>query len=509
MITVEAGGRFGVFANHRYAQPGAYTAAVAIADAGGSQTSVNVPIAVTDSALTAAGAAIPAAVEGQAVSGAVATFADGDVSRPAGNYGASIAWGDGTTGAGSVVARAGGGFEVDGAHAYANPGTYPVAAAIADLSGTAHATASTAVTVVDAVLASTTVQFGATEGATFSATLASFADGDPTPRAPGYYAATVDWGDGSPVGAANILGSGGGAFTVTGSHAYLRAGSYPVTVTIADPGGQRGRPRSPRASSPTPGSAHRRLRSPRSPARRSTSRWPASPTPTRTVRPASTRRPSTGATARRPPTRRSPRTRPGGSWSTPGTPTRPPGRSRRRSRSPTGPGARRRARRRPRSPRRGRPASAAAPSAPAAGGDRVDAAADDVLTGPDAGGQAARPAAGGRGLPAAPARLEGLLAAATCPASAARCRGVARVITLPARGQRSVLRSGTALGSSLFLLGSGESRTVTIPVPLRLRKTLRQARAARLAGVAIAFGASGNNVAATGPTTVLSTAGLR
>jgi hypothetical protein len=97
----------------------------------------------------------------------------------------------------------------------------------------------------------------------------------------------------------------------------------------------------------------------------------------------------------------------------------------------------------------------------------------------------------------------------TCPASAARCRGVARVITLPARGQRSALRSGTALGSSLFLLGPGEARTVTIPVPLRLRQTLRQARAARLAGVAIAFGASGHNVAATGPTAVLSTAGLR
>ncbi|HEU0318485.1 MAG TPA: hypothetical protein VFR49_14205, partial [Solirubrobacteraceae bacterium] len=31
VITVEAGGRFGVFANHRYAQPGAYTATVGIA----------------------------------------------------------------------------------------------------------------------------------------------------------------------------------------------------------------------------------------------------------------------------------------------------------------------------------------------------------------------------------------------------------------------------------------------------------------------------------------------
>jgi hypothetical protein len=97
----------------------------------------------------------------------------------------------------------------------------------------------------------------------------------------------------------------------------------------------------------------------------------------------------------------------------------------------------------------------------------------------------------------------------SCPASAPRCRGVARIVTLPARTAKPPLRGGTTLGSTLFLLAPGESRTVTIAVPLRLRRALRLVRSARLAGVAIAFGASGHTAASTGPTAVLSTAGLR
>jgi hypothetical protein len=96
----------------------------------------------------------------------------------------------------------------------------------------------------------------------------------------------------------------------------------------------------------------------------------------------------------------------------------------------------------------------------------------------------------------------------TCPATAVRCRGVARVIALPARAQPAPLRGGASLGSSLFLLSPGESRTATIGVPARLRRALRRARAARLAGVAIAF-AGGRSRATTGPSAVVATTGLR
>jgi hypothetical protein len=97
----------------------------------------------------------------------------------------------------------------------------------------------------------------------------------------------------------------------------------------------------------------------------------------------------------------------------------------------------------------------------------------------------------------------------TCPATAPRCRGVARVIAVPVRGPKPPLPGGAAVGSALFVLGPGESRTVAVTVPKRLRRLLRQARSARLAGVAIAFGASGHSAAATGPSAVIRTTGLR
>ncbi len=505
VITVEAGGRFGVFANHRYAQPGAYTAAVGIADVGGSPTSVDVPITVTDPGLTATGAAMPALVEGQAVNGAVATFTDGDGSRAPGNYGATIAWGDGTTGAGTVVARPGGGFEVDGAHAYANPATYPVTTAIADLSGTAQATTSTTVGVADAVLASTTLQFGATEGAPFTATVAGFGDGDPTPRPPGYYTASVDWGDGSPAGGASVVATGAGAFAVTASHAYARAGSFPVTVTIGDPGGQQttavssavvadaGLTASATPISAVAGTAFDTTvagfadADPNGSAGLYTATvdWgdgSATSNPAIAANPAGGFVVDAGHTyaAAGTFTTTITVTDRGGSTasstaqatvSAPPPPPPPPPAVTESTPQPTTSST--------------TPTPAAVKPAPPAPPPVVGVSPPRVLS-----------------STAFSLRL-------SCPASAARCRGVARVITLPGRGQRSTLRSGTALGSSLFLLGSGESRTVTIPVPLRLRRTLRKARSARLAGVAIAFGASGHNVAATGPTAVLSTTGLR
>src|SRR5262249_18526169 len=47
------------------------------------------------------------------------------------------------------------------------------------------------------------------------------------------YAATIDWGDGTPTTAGTITGSGG-SFSVAGSHVYADEGSNTVTVTIAD-----------------------------------------------------------------------------------------------------------------------------------------------------------------------------------------------------------------------------------------------------------------------------------
>ncbi len=85
---------------------------------------------------------------------------------------------------------------------------------------------------------------------------------------------------------------------------------------------------------------------------------------------------------------------------------------------------------------------------------------------------------------------------------------MARVLALPDRSVRPPLRGGASVGSALFVLRAGESRSVTIQVAARLRRALRRAHAARLGGVAIAFGAAGSTAASTGPSAIVTTTRL-
>jgi hypothetical protein len=85
----------------------------------------------------------------------------------------------------------------------------------------------------DAPITATGAPFGATEGVTFTGTVATFTDPDPASTA-GEYSATIDWGDGTPTTAGTISGRPGGPFTVSGTHIYVEQGTYTVTVTITD-----------------------------------------------------------------------------------------------------------------------------------------------------------------------------------------------------------------------------------------------------------------------------------
>src|SRR5262249_27029552 len=81
-----------------------------------------------------------------------------------------------------------------------------------------------------------------TENMPASVVVASFEDADPNGSA-GQYAASINWGDGTPPTIGTVTANGTG-FDVTSTHTYTRAANspntparYPVTVTITDVGG--------------------------------------------------------------------------------------------------------------------------------------------------------------------------------------------------------------------------------------------------------------------------------
>jgi hypothetical protein len=80
--------------------------------------------------------------------------------------------------------------------------------------------------------------FSATEGKSFTGSVATFTDPDPNDNNPADYSATIDWGDGnSSNGVVTLSGAcsaSGCNYSVSGSHTYAEEGTYNVTVKITD-----------------------------------------------------------------------------------------------------------------------------------------------------------------------------------------------------------------------------------------------------------------------------------
>ena len=153
-VTANGSGGFDVTGAHSYAEEGSLPISVTISDVGGSTASASATASITDAALQASGANISATEGASTGAVTVATFTDANPNAAAGDFSATITWGDGQQTAGTVVATSGGGFAVNGAHTYADEGSYAISVAIADKGGSMTTAASVA-TVADAALTAT------------------------------------------------------------------------------------------------------------------------------------------------------------------------------------------------------------------------------------------------------------------------------------------------------------------------------------------------------------------
>jgi predicted outer membrane repeat protein len=115
------------------------------------------------------------------------------------------------------------------------PGSYPIAAALGSLTATNYSFRFVpgTLSVTPAPLTASAMNVAPIAGAPFSGPVATFANADPF-GSPASYSATITWGDGG-TSAGLIADSGGGQFTVSGSHTYAdpRSDTFTVQITHA------------------------------------------------------------------------------------------------------------------------------------------------------------------------------------------------------------------------------------------------------------------------------------
>jgi hypothetical protein len=168
---------------------------------------------------------------GTAFNGAVATYTDSNPAETAASYSATIDWGDGTPASADSAITGPSPFTVFGVHTYTKAGTFTVTVTITEDTSLASISA-IATAKVSGLTSETGTSFSAMVGAPFNGAVATFTDSDSTEGAAAF-AATIDWGDGSPASADSAI-TGPSPFTVFGVHTYTKAGSFTVTVTITE-----------------------------------------------------------------------------------------------------------------------------------------------------------------------------------------------------------------------------------------------------------------------------------
>lgn len=227
------GGRYEVQGSHAF-RSGRWTVTVAVAETdntGG--TTITSTATVADAPITAAPIVFTPS-EGIPFSGVVAHFTDSNPLGTVSQFTATIDWGDGSAAStGSIVAAAGGGFDVQGSHTFAFGPTTVRVTVLSD--GGNRATTTLPLTVPNAPLSATAFVINPLEGQSFTGTVATLIDGNPAAVA-SEYTATIAWGDGKSSRGTVVPAGLPGQFRVQGTHTFDQ-GTYGLTVTIRDAGG--------------------------------------------------------------------------------------------------------------------------------------------------------------------------------------------------------------------------------------------------------------------------------
>jgi N-acetylneuraminic acid mutarotase len=164
--------------------------------------------------------------------GSVADFSNGDPNASASQFSATIDWGDGSV-SGGTITRGGTGFLVNGSHTYTSMKTYNGKVTIHGPEDYARAQIGFTANVGDSLLSPDVVMTGSAQrDVSFTGTVVTFTDSDPTTSASSY-SAVINWGDGSPTSTGTVTGSAG-HFVVKGTHTFTQVGQVTVSVTITD-----------------------------------------------------------------------------------------------------------------------------------------------------------------------------------------------------------------------------------------------------------------------------------
>lgn len=163
----------------------------------------------------------------------VATFSDPSGNDPVGNYTATIDWGDGTTTTG-VVTLNGGSFVVSGTHTYANPGNFVARTTISNTVDGRTVAVNSPAAISSGPINPIPGNINASAGTpVLDVALGTFTGTGVASS----YTATVNWGDGSALGGARVVGDAVNGFTILGSHTFAVPGTFNGSVSLRDASG--------------------------------------------------------------------------------------------------------------------------------------------------------------------------------------------------------------------------------------------------------------------------------